>query len=185
MAESGIKDFLMAKRKAAMQLGVADTRNMPNNAEIEQAAIEYQRLFGAHGQQDILRQLLQAALEAMEFFNGFQPRLVGSLLSGIARDHTCLELHLFAEPAEEVTFFLINNYVPYEHKNRRVRHTPDLYQEYPGYTFLAGEVAVALTVFPHSGIRQPPLSPVDGRPMQRASIENVRSLLQEYTDQAG
>lgn len=179
MAESGIRDFLTAKRKAAVQLGATDTRNMPNNAEIEQAAIDYQRLFSPDNQQESLSQLLKAALEAMEFFERFQPRLVGPLLSGIVSEHAGLELHLFTEPSEEVTFFLIDNSIPYEHKNRRVRHSPDTYREYPGYKFLAGEVVVDLTVFPHSSIRQPALSPVDGRPMQRAAIGNVRSLILE------
>ncbi len=179
MAESGVRDFLTAKRKAAAQLGAVDTRNMPNNAEIEQAAIDYQRLFEHDGQKDSLSQLLKAALEAMEFFNRFQPRLVGSILSGIVTEHAGLELHLFSEPAEEVTFFLIDNNVPYEQKNRRVRHSPDTYQEYPGYRFLAGELEVDLTVFPHGGLRQPALSPVDGRPMQRVTLENVRILIQE------
>jgi len=47
MAEHGIRDFLIAKRKAAERMGVADMAAvLPRNVEIEQALAEYQRLFG-------------------------------------------------------------------------------------------------------------------------------------------
>jgi hypothetical protein len=38
---------------------------------------------------------------------------------------------------------------------------------------------IEATVFPPEGIRQAPVSPVDGRPMRRASALEVEALLQE------
>ena len=47
MAEHGVGDFLIAKRKAAERLGVVDgAALLPKNREIESALAEYQRLFG-------------------------------------------------------------------------------------------------------------------------------------------
>jgi len=47
MAEHGIRDFLIAKRKAAERMGVTDVAAvLPRNVEIEDALAEYQRLFG-------------------------------------------------------------------------------------------------------------------------------------------
>ena len=47
MAEHGVQDFLIAKRKAAERLGVEDVAAvLPKNSEIELALAEYQRLFG-------------------------------------------------------------------------------------------------------------------------------------------
>jgi hypothetical protein len=43
--------------------------------------------------------------------------------------------------------------------------------------FLAGDTRIELVVFVQDGPHQPPLSPVDGRPMQRASVNRVRELL--------
>jgi hypothetical protein len=34
-----------------------------------------------------------------------------------------------------------------------------------------------VTVFPLDGIRQAPVSPVDGKPMRRANVEELTSLL--------
>ena len=47
MAEHGIEDYLFAKRKAAERLGVVEAAVLPKNVEIEQALVEYQRLFDA------------------------------------------------------------------------------------------------------------------------------------------
>ena len=44
--------------------------------------------------------------------------------------------------------------------------------------FVAGHQTVDAVVFPIDGIRQAPASPVDGRPMRRASAEEVESMLQ-------
>ena len=45
MAEDGIEDFAMAKRKAARQLGASDTQSLPNNDEIETELRLYQSLY--------------------------------------------------------------------------------------------------------------------------------------------
>ncbi len=46
MAEHGIRDFLVAKRKALHASGVTDGAVLPKNTEIELALVEHQRLFG-------------------------------------------------------------------------------------------------------------------------------------------
>ena len=46
MREHGIKDYLLAKRKAADRLGVTDRTSLPGNDEIIDALTEQQRLFG-------------------------------------------------------------------------------------------------------------------------------------------
>ena len=45
MAEDGVEDFAMAKRKAARQLGAGDTQSLPDNAEIESELRVYQSLW--------------------------------------------------------------------------------------------------------------------------------------------
>jgi hypothetical protein len=37
--------------------------------------------------------------------------------------------------------------------------------------------AIEATVFPTDGIRQSPVSPVDGRPMRRADVADLEALL--------
>jgi hypothetical protein len=37
---------------------------------------------------------------------------------------------------------------------------------------------VEATVFPLNGVRQAPISPIDGKPMRRADVETVRRLIE-------
>ena len=48
---------------------------------------------------------------------------------------------------------------------------------YPGQRFELEDQPIEVTVFPTDGIRQSPVSPVDGRPMKRASAIEVEALL--------
>ena len=186
MAEHGISDYYAAKRKAAQQIGAPDTRNMPSNQEIEAALQDYQRLFKAASQPQRLKQLRAAARHFMGVFEAFQPRLVGSVLSGTAGEHSDVNLHLFTDSADEVGLFLMQEGIPFETGERWLR--PDSTappQAFPTYRFMAGEVAMDLTVFPLVGIRQAPRSPVDGRPMQRASLAAVTKLSEDGADEKG
>jgi hypothetical protein len=177
LAETGSRDFYAAKRKAALHLGAVDTRNMPSNTEIDQALREYQRLFRADAQQAALQQLRSQALQAMEFFADFKPRLVGSVLDGSADVHSPVVLHVFALRPEDLDLFLLEHKIPYEQGERRVKFSADQTVTLPVLRFLAGDTRIELVVFVQDGPHQPPLSPVDGRPMQRASVTRVRELL--------
>src|ERR1044072_3806822 len=87
MAEHGIRDFLVAKRKAAERFGVVDNAVLPKNTEIEDALAEYQRLFGGEIHAESLNEQRRVALMAMRRLREFEPRLVGSVLSGTATEH--------------------------------------------------------------------------------------------------
>lgn len=177
MIEEGVQDFYTAKKKAALRLGAPDTRNMPRNTEVEAAMVEHQRLFHSETQNQHLSTLRQGAVQAMRFFAEFSPRLVGSVLSGTAGQHADISLHLFADTPEEVSLFLMEANIPFQTLDKRVRTQREQWQEFPAFQFMAGGHAVELLVFPLSGLREAPRSPVDGRPMARASLEEVEALL--------
>ncbi|MDH5191006.1 MAG: hypothetical protein OEW89_07125 [Gammaproteobacteria bacterium] len=182
IAEGGVRDFHVAKRKAASKLGAPNTRNMPRNAEIEEALIEHQRLFKSDSHSNTIKQLLDSALEAMEFFSDFRPRLTGPILNGTANAHSSVELHLFATTPEDVAVFLMDHHIPYQQIEKRLRLGQEKYESYPGFRFLAGETDVELIVFTENKSRQAPLDQVSGKPMQRASIEEVEVLLQKESE---
>ena len=50
---------------------------------------------------------------------------------------------------------------------------------FPGVRFEVDDQPIEALVFPHDGIRQAPVSPVDGRPMRRASTLEVEALLEQ------
>jgi hypothetical protein len=177
MREQGIADFLLAKRKAADRLGVTDASILPRNTEVEAALVAHQRLFGGDRHANDLAQIRRAALEAMRLMADFDPRLVGPVLTGTASRHSDINLHLFTESPEAVSLRLEERGVPHEVVERRLRFERDRTVSYPALRFVAGRQTVDAVVFPLDGIRQAPSSPVDGKPMRRASAAEVEALL--------
>lgn len=177
MAEHGVRDFFVAKRKAAARYGVSDGGLLPKNTEIEAALGEYQRLFGGDAHAETLEAQRRAALHAMRFLRDFEPRLVGAVLSGTATEHQDVQLHLFADRAETVALHLLDSGIPHEVTERRVRMASDRIVAYPGLRFEVDDQPIDATVFPRDGIRQSPVSPVDGRPMRRADTAELEGLL--------
>jgi len=179
MREHGIKDFLLAKRKAADRLGVKDRTSLPGNDEIAAALTEQQRLFGGEAYPSRLRELRETARRAMTMLDRFEPRLVGSVLSGAVTQHSDVNIHVFADAPEDVAFVLIERKIPYEIAERRIRYPDDRTEAMPTYRFMAGDVAIEATVFPPTGLRQAPSCPVDGRPLRRARMPELAALLEE------
>jgi hypothetical protein len=177
MSEHGIRDFLTAKRKAAERFGVVDGAVLPRNTEIEDALAEYQRLFGGSRHTQSIAAQRSAALSAMQMLSNFEPRLVGSVLAGTATEHNDIQLHLFAEQPESIAFRLMDLGIEHEVVERRVRFGPERVVAYPGVHFELDDHTIDATVFPVDGIRQAPVSPVDGKPMRRIDAEELEVLL--------
>jgi len=180
MAEHGIHDFGLAKRKAAERFGVtSEGAVLPRNVEIEDALRERQRLFGQGEHEQNLQRLRGAALKAMKLLGTYEPRLVGPVLTGTATAHSDVQLHLFADSVEAVAIHLMDRHVEHELVQRRLRLQADREAvAVPGVRFGIGAEAIDALVFPKDGIRQAPVSPVDGKPMRRAGYDEVWDLLE-------
>ena len=183
IAESGIRDFHQAKLKAAARLGIHDDASLPRNREIEEALREYQRLFQGEFQGDArageLHRRREAALRAMEFFAGFDPRLVGPVLDGTADANTPVHLQLYADDPEAIARFLEEHRIPAETRSRRLRLDRERSLDCPVWLFSAEDLSFDLTVLPRDALRQAPLSNIDEKPMRRASSGQLRQLLVE------
>jgi hypothetical protein len=177
MREQGVRDFLLAKRKAADRLGIVDRNALPANQEISTALAAQQRLFGGAAHHDNLRALREVALRAMALLECFSPRLVGPVLAGTATPHSDISLHVFAATPEEIAFMLIERGIRYRTGDRRVRLANGEHASYPSFEFETGEVAVEATVFPEHGLREAPMCPVNGGPMRRARRDELEALL--------
>jgi hypothetical protein len=178
IAEDGVRDHQLAKRKAAARLGVRDLHgNLPTNSEIQAALEERQRIFGGAAHDGTVRRLRRAALDAMRSFAAFEPRLVGPVLAGTATEHTDVQLHLFCDSPERIAILLLEREIPHEQVERRIRRMSGEHRQVPAFRFMAGEVAFEVAVFPYDDIREAPASQVDGKPMRRASLRDVEALL--------
>jgi predicted nucleotidyltransferase len=177
MAEHGIQDYHLAKRKAAERYGLVEGGALPKNIEIEAALLSYQRLFGGDQHASRLSELRRVAIEAMRMLAKFEPRLVGPVLTGSATEHSDIQLHVFSDSAESVYTHLIDRRYEYEVFERKARMTADRTISMPSVRFEVGHDMVEALVFPRDGIRQAPISPVDGRPMRRAGEAEVTAML--------
>lgn len=178
LLDEGVEDYQFAKLKAAHRLNVANGHPLPGNREIEQAVQEHQRLFYTRGYQDDVLSLRRAAISVMRLLNNFEPRLTGPVLTGTAGKHADIDLHLFADAAEEVLFALMDAGVSYHSFERRLRHGRDI-GYFPGVRFASGNYQVEAVVLPFEALKRSPASPVDGKPMRRANIRQVEKLLEE------
>ena len=177
IVEQGVEDYRLAKIKAAERLGLTDRGSLPGNREIEQAVAEYRMLFQGEDHENLLTTLRRVALSAMDFLSAYSPRLVGPVLAGTAGEHSVVNLHLFADSAEQVAFELHRagiEYRPFERRYKSRRGQSDCFS---AFAFVHDDFDIEATVFPYDGIRQAPMSPVDGRPMRRADKSKVEALL--------
>ena len=179
IVDQGIEDYRLAKLKAAERLGMRGRGSLPGNAEIEKAVSEHLQLFGRELHVDLLRVLRRAALSAMEVLAPFTPRLVGPVLHGTASANSPVNLHVFADNAELVAFRLQESFVPYRPFERRLKSRRDRVESFAAFRFAQGESDIEATVFPFDGVRQAPISPVDGKPMRRADKSAILKLLED------
>lgn len=159
MAEDGITDHALAKRKAARQLGAEDTHHLPSNEEVDAALQSYRALYQRDIHPGILRQLREEALATMRLLAEFHPYLTGSVLSGTAGVHSDINLMLFSDDTKAVLLFLLKHNIAFEDGEWKVRmggHEGTV----PSYT-LTGESGVHthIIVLPenarYSGSRRP------------------------------
>lgn len=178
MAEEGVRDFQMAKRKAIARLSLAEQRDLPTNEEIDAALTEHLQLFHGPRLARHARRLREIAAQAMSFLAAFEPRLVGPVLAGTVTPGAEIQLHVRADAPEQVGFFLQEHGIPYRLGERRVRFGGERYKNVSTYHFTADDVPVELCVFDPRAAREAPLSPVDGQPMRRANLREIEALLE-------
>jgi len=176
MAEDGIEDFAMAKRKAARQLGAVDTQSLPNNDEIETELRLYQSLYQGEELRERLRYLRGQALAAMEQFAEYKPYLTGPVLKGTAGRYANIDLQVFADSGKDLEIFLLNRNIPYETMQSRYfcgnqeRAASVLSLDWRGTPL---RVAVYLPEDERRSVKSSPA----GRPIERAGLDAVRTLV--------
>ncbi|HVC49905.1 MAG TPA: hypothetical protein VND43_07085 [Burkholderiales bacterium] len=175
IAEDGIEDFAVAKRKAAKIIGAPD-RIMPNNSEVEDALRAYHSLYQSEEQAERLKHFRAIALETMQWISIFKPRLVGPVLTGLASRYAQVNIEIFAESAKDVEIFLINENCPYVAGEKRVMLRERI-RSIPVYELYAEDVTVELSVYENDDLRSLPKTRADGAVIERASLDEVKKLL--------
>ena len=176
MAEDGVEDFALAKRKAARQLGAEDTQSLPKNEEIEAELRAYQSLYQSEEQRERIQYLRQRALEAMHLLERFRPYLAGPVLSGTAGRYSDIDLQLFTDDGKAVEHFLLSHNIAYDVSDERrfagdqARAVSVLKVDWQG-------VPLNLAIYTLKEERGTLKATWAGRPIERAGIQAVTELL--------
>lgn len=177
MAEEGINDYTLAKRKAAHALGLPDNTQLPENAEIEEELRIYQRLFQDEEQTTRITHLREKACEIMAIMQRFNPYLTGSVLDGTAGRYAEIDIQLFTDSAKDVEIFLLNQLIDYEHSTPRSERAEAV------LTIHSKDAVANLIIYPYHDERVA-FKTRDGRIRQRARLEAVKKLLTDVRPEA-
>jgi len=178
MAQDGIEDYGLAKRKAAKQLGIPDTRKLPANEEIDVALREYQGIYRGGEQSRQVRVLREYATRIMRELEAFAPHLTGPVLTGTAGPYAGIRLQLFTDNAKQVEHFLLDRAINYRAAQARY-FAGNEQAGFPVFTMEYEGVTVELTVFDTGDLRAPIRSTPEGRAIERAKLAAVEALLKE------
>ncbi len=113
IAEHGLTDWTLAKRKAVRQLMLPETSALPSNDEIEVALADHYALFGGDAHLIALRRQRVEALGWMRQLAQWEPLLVGGVAAGWASEHSDVRLELVADDPKSVEIALASAGVVY------------------------------------------------------------------------
>lgn len=176
MAEDGEEDYALAKRKAARQAGVADTRQLPGNDEIDEALRAYHQIYQADTQRDRLRALRETALRIMHELAAFNPHLTGSVLSGSAGKYADINLQLFTDDAKAVEIFLLDRGIDYK-PGQTALYSGDTRIVVPLFTISDDDTEIEIVVLSPREARAPLKTSPIGKTIERAKLSVVEELL--------
>ena len=178
MAEDGIDDFALAKRKAARQLGAADAQALPANDEIDEALRAYRALYQADEHAERIAELRRVALHAMRALERFTPYLTGAVLKGSAGPYAEIDLQLFPDSAKDVEIFLLDRNTPYTTQEGR-RYAGDRAHAVSVLSLDWQGTPLRLSVFDVRDERIALKTSQAGRVMDRAGIAELGAMLRD------
>jgi hypothetical protein len=178
MAEDGIDDFALAKRKAAKSLGAPATEALPANDEIEAELEAYRALYQADEHPQLISELRRVALDAMRALEQFRPYLTGPVLKGIAGPYSEIDLQLFPESAKEVEMFLLERNIAFETRETR-RYSGGRAHTASVFTLHWQDLPVKLAVFDPRDERVALKTSQAGQVLERAGIAELAALLRD------
>jgi len=178
MAEDGIEDYALAKRKAARQAGMPEMRELPANEEIDEALRAYRQIYHQEEHRNRLRALRETAVRAMRELARFNPYLTGSVLNGNAGRYAGINLQLFTDNEKVVELFLIDRGIPYRTAQTRL-YSREEARTVPVYTVSDHGTDIELTVLSTLDLRAPLRTSADGQSIERAKLKDVEQLLAE------
>lgn len=171
IAENGLADWSLAKRKALRQLMLPEGTALPGDDEVEAALAAHHALFGGDAHAAALRRQREEALRWLRELSAFKPALVGGVAAGWATEHSDIRIELVADDSKAVELALINRSIAYRVAPGISQHAaPELFVDTP-------RGGVRLIVRTPAGARQRPRRERRGAEDARLDAEALAALL--------
>lgn len=129
IAEHGIRDYGLAKRKAARQLGLPEGQGMPSNEEVDAALIQRQELYEPEEQAAMRSAMRHQARAVMDVFHRFEPVLIGAVASGAVSESSLIELEITDDSSKDFEQLLVNEGIEFKVQDRGGRMAYLVYSE--------------------------------------------------------
>jgi hypothetical protein len=172
------KEYFTAKRKAASRLGVNFDRNpqdLPSNREIRD---EVQKLAQLHEGENRIRKLGDmrlCGLRLMRLLAPFEPRLIGSTLTGHTRKGSDIDIHVFSNDASSLTEVLETHGYEYQVERKRViKHNVERVFT---HIHVPARYTYELTVYGRDQVNYTFKSSITGKAIEKASIPELEALI--------
>ncbi len=178
MAEDGIEDHALAKKKAARQAGVADFSQLPGNDEIDQALRAYREIYDTDNHRARLTELREIAVRAMAGLDAFNPHLTGAVLSGIAGKYAGIQLQLFTDDVKAVELFFIDRGADYQ-SGQTSLYSGETRITVPLFTLDDDGASIEITVLSPRDAHLPLKTSLAGKAIERAKLAAVEELLSQ------
>ncbi len=184
MYERSEKEYFTAKRKAAAQLGVNFVRHpqeLPSNREIRDQVQVMARMIEGDNRVRKLEDMRVRALRLMRLLAAFNPRLIGSTLTGHIRKGSDIDIHVFSNETGAITDVLDTYGYEYEVEHKRViKHN---HERMFTHIHVAGTYTCELTIYTRDLVNYTFKSSITGTAIERASIAELEQLIaREHPD---
>ena len=168
MAEDGLDDVELAKRKAAHQLNLPEWIGLPTSQAVYDALRTHQAIFHDVEQRERIIAMRTEALFWMDLLADFHPYLTGSVLEGTAGRFAMIDILLYPDSDKDVELFLLNRDIAYEFIQPRNDRTSAVLQ------VSRNDWVTNLVIYPNNDERVV-FKKHDGTIRERARAELVRS----------
>ena len=174
MVERIETEYLHAKERAILILGLPYNTPYPTNKQIKDYIAKLTRnQLGTEAMAAQVRRMRQTAEEIMTVLEDFDPRLIGSTLSGQIRDSSDIDLHVYCHHYSEVQQRLLT----FGYEDVEEEFVENQKGTFVHLRWLEESIPVEITIHNWSQLGEVFISSITGKPMKRADLETVRKLL--------
>ena len=113
VAEHGITDWSLAKRKAVRHLMLPQGTALPSDEDVMLALVDHHALFGGPAHAASLRRQREEGLAWLTKLAPWEPLLVGGVAAGWATEHSDVRIELIADDPKAVEIALASSGIAY------------------------------------------------------------------------